>query len=238
MRLSILFILMGILGIFADVHIYQFIDALPRGTFEAEVLEKRLPEKMQRIYKKMEASLLANKEWFDSYLVQYEGKQAPYHRNFGITESEYQLIGKRVTKEVHVVDTVTLSIEYIDFKEIRIIIDSSFFVTDTLHFDINDSTITTRWGSTEYGSWRKRIGPAPLYYTGHIWRSTQTSPITIAEGLQQDVAAGDTLMTSFQAGTLIDSDYHYLHFSVSHYGKDRYGAIEVYRLRYKKENRE
>lgn len=90
-------------------------DYLPSEIVKGEVSYIGSDPRSEQISQKFLESLGNNKEWFDSYLKKVNpepGETLPYHKEFGITEQEYDLMLSSANTLVLVpFDTVSVSVE-------------------------------------------------------------------------------------------------------------------------------
>jgi|GEM_PF-1171860 len=77
--------------IYEDDAIAEIGKWLPAGQYDFQVLEKDVSPALKEIIKKYQKSLSDNPVWYQSYKEQHPTLAIlPYHKNFGITQAEYQ----------------------------------------------------------------------------------------------------------------------------------------------------
>jgi len=90
------FVILGI-NIFGNVdNVTNSI--LEAGNYKGELMElgikKEYEEKVNRIKNSLTISILENRDWFNEYVKANEGKELPWHKNFGVSKEDYEFLLK------------------------------------------------------------------------------------------------------------------------------------------------
>lgn len=99
--------------IYEDEAIAEISNWLPAGQYDFQVLEKDVPADLREIIKKYQKSISDNRVWFQSYKeLHATAAVLPYHKNFGISATEYDRFNKEYPKlKTKVKTTKALTLE-------------------------------------------------------------------------------------------------------------------------------
>lgn len=104
--------------IYEDDAIAEIAKWLPAGQYDFQVLEKDVPPTLKEIIKKYQKSISDNPVWYQSYKEQHATTEVlPYHKNFGITETEYRRFNTEYPKlKTRIRTSKAVSVENTDQK--------------------------------------------------------------------------------------------------------------------------
>lgn len=90
-----------------------------RNVFVADVMVTKANKKIEKISAIMAESVQQHKNWYLKYVERYPGEALPYHKNFGISESEYKyfLEHSMTSSTLSKLGEVELTIEALDSEK-------------------------------------------------------------------------------------------------------------------------
>ena len=87
----------------------------------AKIMQMQYSPELKRISAKLQAATMKNQDWFKSYIQSQPPGPLPYHKNFGVSKAEYDVMLNQKNIKLSQSGSVTLTFKRLAGKRIKVI---------------------------------------------------------------------------------------------------------------------
>lgn len=131
-------------------------EMLPIGTINVELMAMGLQnaedsDRLTQLMDKLQIGIAANPDWLTEYVKEYEGKELPYHPNFGLSQEEYdEYLGLSDHIKLYQSGDGVISIEKTGDEQYEISQMEGLRLIDNIKIDLSENTVSTNYGTCKY----------------------------------------------------------------------------------------
>ncbi|QOX64314.1 hypothetical protein FRZ06_13665 [Anoxybacterium hadale] len=131
-------------------------EMLPVGTVNVDLMAMGLQsaedsDRLTELIDKLQIGIAANPDWLTDYVKEYEGKELPYHPNFGLSQEEYdEYLGLSDNIKLYKAADGVISIEKTDDEQYTISQKEGLRLIDNITIDLSNNTVSTNFGTCKY----------------------------------------------------------------------------------------